>query len=173
MKRSDLTWLAVVLAAAGAMPLVCAAKPKSLWPLTPATDQEKTGAAPASAVTSIEGVVAGRYPYGTPQRLLVAGEHGKEWLLMIDPSTTSMSKEKKPATLADLRDGDRVKVAYLEKNGTPWIQSLEAAPALQPPSAPSMTRDMELLVSPPVSAPTDMPTTSQDQLPDTKQDGTY
>lgn len=141
MKRGDLTWVAFVLVAAGAVPATCAARPKKSSALTPAAVQDNTGAAPASSITSIEGVVTGRYPYGTPKRLLVTGENGKEWVLMIDPTATAMSKGSKPATLADLQEGDRVKATYVEKHGESWARSLEvvlASPLTPTPAvAPS------------------------------------
>jgi len=155
-----------LLVASMAVPAVVAAKPKEPSATQP-SQAAATTTSRSSATMSQEGVIAGRYPYGTPQRLLITGRDGKELILLINPAATSMTKDQKSVTLAELPQDAYVKVQYTEKQGAQWLQTLEVLPGPAPaaktpptahPSAPTAERQIPPV--PPAMAPAASPEAS-------------
>ncbi len=169
-----------VFVASGAVPVAVAAKHKE--PSATQTSQAAaTNTSRSSTTMSQEGAIAGRYPYGTPQRLLITGMDGKELILLIDPAATSMTKDQQSVTLAELPQDAYVKIRYTEKQGEQWLQTLEVLPGPSPaaktpptvhPSAPTAERQTPPV--PPAVAPAASPEVSAaiDQTPTTSSSDT-
>ncbi|MBI3319392.1 MAG: hypothetical protein HYZ89_02235 [Candidatus Omnitrophica bacterium] len=110
----------------------------------PLEEKKAQPAAPASATSTTapktaraQGSITSLTLTGQAPELKVRGSDGKTWTFALNPKTLVVWKNGQLSKPEELKNGDRVNVRYLEKDGKNWVRAIEIVQAPQPTNVPA------------------------------------